>query len=228
MATLKGQRAICHELVAPVGTVNDVIWTEALNATGAVDYTNGTDGMKFVAPAVADRAFLHLGDDLRFDIDNLQAFEVEIKKANWSANSTAIIGLGSAFNADPDAIAASAWFKFAGTALVIETDDGVTNIDDQATNIAVPDGSWIRLRADFETGVQSIAPPGSSKGGKASVKFSATNADGYCIHIPTSVHMDMSGYALGLQPIVGMLQATATGTAELYLRSFRVWEKGVA
>lgn len=231
---LNSNEVICREFHFDTGGPTGE-WTTAVNGSGSVSLTgNSTAGAAMVVSDLNDRAFMHFNGRLCFDIDDILAVESLIRISQWDDTSEGFVGLCSGFNTDPDAIAESAWFKIAGGAtgrnLVIETDDGTTNNDDIATGIVVPNDTWMRLRMDFANGIQSIAPPGSSKGGKASILCTASDENGVVQHIKLAQHLDMSAYSGGFQPIFGARQITAStvSTVTLNVKSFKIWLRQAA
>ncbi|TXH41662.1 MAG: hypothetical protein E6Q97_37130 [Desulfurellales bacterium] len=225
---LNGGELICREYHFDRGaSISE--FTSATNGTGAISYTaNTTKGVELQVTAAADRAFLHWNGRLGFDIDDLDFIEFLFRIEGWHANTDAVLGLGSAFNVDPDAIQESAWFRIGGSTegrkVYLETDDNVTNSDDIYSGYTLADNSWNRARIAFGTGIQSIGPPSASKGGKSSLQFTLTDANGYTRHCRVNQHMDMSGYSAGLQPIFGMRQVTnAAGAAvKLYVKKIEI------
>jgi hypothetical protein len=139
---------------------------------------------------------LHHGDALSFDIDDIQRVEMRVKLgAAFTSGSTLVFGVGSARADDADAVAANASFKMVGadstTAVVVESDDAVTDNDDVATG-ATLGTTYKRFVIDFT-------------GGKSNVKF---YIDGQRVAAGTT--FDMSGYSAGLQPIVQLSKAANT------------------
>lgn len=230
---LNAQETVLREYHFDRGGNSPDFASAATVGTGAVDLTNA-NGATFTVGAASDQGKLHFGDVLVYDIDDLLDVEYLFKISDWDANAEAVLGMSSAYNADPDVIAQSAWFKVAGGSngrnLVVETDDGTTNLDDQATGVEVPVDTWMRCRIDFATGIQSVSPPGTSIAGKGSLKFTATDANGYCQHFSFPQHMDMSAYSGGLQLMFGLRQVSGTpsGTPTLYVKNIKVRARQVA
>lgn len=144
---------------------------------------------------------LHFGDVLPFDIDNIQRVELVVSLgAAFTSGSTLVFGVGSARADDPDAVAANAWFKMVGatstTAVYCETDDGVTDLDDKATNQTLGTTAK-RFVIDFT-------------GGKSNVRFYMDDSSGNLVPVCTSTTFDMSGYSAGLQPIIQLQKAANT------------------
>lgn len=172
-------------------------------------HSDGTNGF----------SFFHFNSKLCFDIDQLKAVEYLARLDNWNADARAYLGVGSAYNADPALVAQRAWFELGGTAvasrypIVVRTDDA-TNDRSQTSRFRLAEDVWTRFRLDFATGIQTIAPPGKSKGGKASVRYSVTDdmSLGAQRNEPITQHLDMSNYSGGLQLYFGVRQASGTQT----------------
>jgi len=202
-------------------------FTSATNANGAVSYTaNTTKGVQLSLTDSGDRAFIHFNGRLLFPIDDLVSVEFLAQLTGWVTAADGVLGVCSAFNADPDAIQESAWFRIGGgtggRAVYVETDDNVTNRDDIATGITLDNTEWFRARIDFKTGTQSISVPSASKNGKSSLQFSLTDKNGYQRHIKPSVHMDMSGYAGGLQLIAGLRNNSSNSSTSMFVKEIKV------
>lgn len=162
--------------------------TVSPSATGEVAIT-------LAATSEAENVCLSFGDKLCFDIDNIQCFEARVNVAAMLSGSELVIGLGSARNDTTDSVAANAWFKMVGassvTALVVESDDGVTDRDDIATGQTLS-STYKRLVIDFT-------------GGKSNVKF---YVDG--VRVGEATVFDMSQYSGSLQPIIQLQKTVNT------------------
>lgn len=141
---------------------------------------------------------LHHGDALSFDIDDLLTVEFRAKvTATLDSATTVVMGVGSARADDPDAVAANAFFKLAGSNVVVcESDDGTTDNDDKSTGVSLS-STYKRFVIDFT-------------GGKSNVKF---YIDG--VRVAASTTFDMSGYSSGLQPIFQIQKTADTNTDAL-------------
>lgn len=225
---LNGMESACREYHFDRGaSIGE--FTSATNGVGTVSYTANTDkGVQLMVTDALDRSFIHFNNRLAFDIDDLLAVEFLFRIEAWHANTDAVLGLGSTFNADPDAIQESVWFRIGGSTqgrtLYVESDDNVTNIDDEPTGIVLPNDAWTRARINFATGIQSIGAPGASKGGKSSIQFTVTDDKGFARHLLLPKHIDMSAYSGRLQPIIGAHQVTNNAGSQvyLYLKSMKV------
>lgn len=202
-------------------------FTSATNANGAVSYTaNTTKGVQLSLTDSGDRAFIHFNGRLIFPIDDLVSVEFLAQLTGWVTAADGVLGVCSAFNADPDAIQESAWFRIGGgtggRAVYVETDDNVTNRDDIATGITLDNSEWFRARIEFKTGYTAQSPPSASKNGKSSLQFSLTDKNGFQRHVKPSVHMDMSGYAGGLQLIAGLRNNSSNSSTSMFVKEIRV------
>ncbi len=167
---------------------------------------------------------LYMGDVLPYDIDLIKRLRVlaKMSTASLAATVTAVIGLASARNDDPDAIAAAALFKLAGSnAVVLETDDGVINNDDVATGETLGTTyKWLTI--DFSQGIQTVAPPGTCKGGKGSVGFAIDNAAGSHRAVAARTLFDMSNYSGNLQLFAQLQKTAATAVGTLSILQFEI------
>jgi len=174
-------------------------------------------------------ANLYFGDVLAYDIDDLIAVEFTIQTvAALAAASSIVVGMASARNNDPDAVAANAYFKLAGSnALVVESDDGVNDNDDVATGQTLV-ATWKRFRIEFGEGGLTQSPPTASLGGKADVRFYCDDARGRLRRVADGTRFNMNNYALGLQPYVQLQKTGGAVTDSVSLLEFMVEYKVTA
>lgn len=179
------------------------------SSSGTPTYVKGGIGGEAVLTLAVteepENVCLHHGDDLGFDIDDLITVEMRIKTvASLDSTTTIVAGMGSARADDPDAVAANAFFKLAGSnAIVVETDDGTTDNDDVATGQS--------LVATYRKLVISFAA------GKSDVRFFV---DGE--RVAASTTFDMSGYSAGLQPIFQLQKTSDTNVDSLSIDYIKV------
>lgn len=181
-------------------TQSDSDWLVSdTSSSGSPTYTkggvNGEATLTLDATSEVENVCLHHGDDLGFDIDKLIRAEFRVKTvAALDAATTIVVGLGSARNDDPDAVAANAFFKLAGSsAVVCESDDGVNDNDDVGTGATLV-ASYKKFVIDFS-------------GGKSNVKFYIDGS-----RVAASTVFNMSNYSAGLQPIVQLQKTADTNT----------------
>lgn len=154
---------------------------------------------------------LHHGDALSFDIDDIQRVEMRVKLGAALTTGTILtFGVGSARNDDADLVAAHATFRMVGatstSAVFAETDDGVRDNDDIATGQSL--GTiYKEFVIDFT-------------GGKSNVRF---YVDG--VRVAASTLFDMSGYSLGLQPIIQLQKAANTNVDAVSIDYVKITSK---
>lgn len=102
----------------------------------------------------AESARMDFANQLVFNTEKKPYFEtLATFTRNGAAASYALVGLASDYNANPDLISKSAWFKIidSGTAIscVIESDDGTTDTDDLSTGYTIASATQYRFAIDF-------------------------------------------------------------------------------
>lgn len=167
------------------------------SAAGAPTYVRnaGNAVLTLAATSEVENVCLYHGDALTFDIDNIQRIEMRVKVSGCTNGTELVFGVGSARNDTTDSVTANAWFKMVGatstTLVVVETDDGTTDLDDKATGVTLST-TFKRFVIDFT-------------GGTEDVKFYIDGA-----RVAASTTFDMSAYTSGLQPIVQIQKAANT------------------
>lgn len=171
----------------------------------------------------AQNLCLYMGDVLPFDIDDLIRVEIlAAATASLDSTVTAVFGVASARNDDPDAIAEAALFKLAGSnSVVCESDDGTNNNDDKATSESLST-TFRRFVIDFSSGVQTRTPPSLSLGGKGNVGFYMENSNGYLRRVAKNTLFDMSNYGGNLQLLAQIQKTAGTVTGALKIKEFVV------
>lgn len=188
---------------------------------------NGNYNLNLDATDEAQKLTFSMGDVLRYDIDNLIRVEFIAGVTTASAVGIDIVfGLGSALNANPDTVAANAYFKTTGDlAVVCETDDGTNDNDDTATGETLVTTVMRRFAIDFSRDVQTVSPPGTSKKGKGNVHFYMDDSNGVLKRVCSSTLFDMSNYSSGLQLYAMIFKASGTTLATLHIRDIKVEHK---
>lgn len=200
-------------------------WTYAVVGAGTptVEASAGAMRLTLKNNNEIENASLFMGDVLGLPIDDLLSVEFWAARSAtaYAAAVSACFGVASARNNDPDAIAASAWFRCKGNSnVVVETDDGVIDNNDHATGLAIGT-EFRRYLIDFAAGVQTISPPSKSKGGKANVLFKAENARGQLVTLGETRLFDMSNYSGSLQLFAQIQKTAAVDVAELAIKRVR-------
>lgn len=160
------------------------------SAAGTPTYALGNTGddigaltITFDSTNEIQNVCLYQGDILQYDIDACVDFNFRVKMGQATPDSATSLAFGvcSARNDAIDSIAAHASFRLIGSsAIVVETDDGTTDLDDKATGKT--------LVAAYQTFQISFAK------GKSDVRFFVNGNP-----VATSVTFDMSAYTAGLQ-----------------------------
>ena len=128
-----------------------------LNTAIAVvdDAANGIVRVIADADNNAEQGLLYFADNLQFRLN--QGLIFECRAALFALPTTVAgqgvfvtLGLGSATNADPDAVAVNIWFRLQGTADILwETDDNVAvDDDDNDTGLNASAGVYYIFRID--------------------------------------------------------------------------------
>jgi len=172
-----------------------VVDTSAAGAPTAVRATSNAV-LTLAATSEVENLCLAHGDSLAFDIDSIQTIEMRVKiGAAFTTGSELVFGLASARNDTTDSVTANAWFKMVGasstTLVYCESDDGTRDNDDISSGVTLGT-TFKKFLIDFT-------------GGKSNVKFYIDGA-----RVAASQLFDMSGYSLGLQPIVQLQKAANT------------------
>lgn len=183
------------------------------SAAGTPTYVrnSGEAVLTLASTSEVENVCLYHGDALSFDIDGLFAFEARVKVSGCTSGTSLCFGMGSARNDTQDSVAANAWFKMVGadstTAVVVETDDGTTDLDDKATGTTLST-TYKRFKIDFSN--------------KKDVKF---YIDG--TRVAQSTTFDMSAYSSGLQPIIQIQKTSSANTDAITIDYVKVNGKRV-
>ncbi|HUU84624.1 MAG TPA: hypothetical protein VM243_14085 [Phycisphaerae bacterium] len=168
------------------------------------DAHGGEFALALAATDEAEDAVLYQGDAKNFDIDSKLIVEFRAKVVSPGSGVTAVFGLAGDHDLDKDSIAQNAWFRLVGGLdLLLETDDGTTDVDDVDTTVNLISGTYNTFRID-------LTDP-------SDVKFFVDN-----IRVGSSTTFDMSGFSGRLQPYFSLDKGSGTGTAVLTLDWVRV------
>jgi hypothetical protein len=183
--------------------------TSAAGAPTVGGLLGGGIRMALASTNEVENLCVYMGDVLPFDIDDIISLEIIAKTVATLDSATSIaFGLCSARNDAIDSLTAHASFRCIGdNNVIVETDDGVTDLDDKATGLTLKD-TWKRFRMDFASRNTTIEPPSVSKGRKSNIEFYGANDNGSLRRVASGTRFDMSGYTGGLQ-IYAQIQKTA-------------------
>jgi hypothetical protein len=195
-------------------------WTiDDESSSGTPTYLCASDAgmvLTLVNTNEAEIVTMYTGDVLPYDLRYVQNVWWVASVSGIDAVTTLVLGVGSARNDTADSVSVNAWFRMEGsastTALVVETDDNDTNLDDKATGTTLS-STLKRLFIDFSQGL-------------ADVRFYVDGA-----RVASGTTFDMSGLAAGgdVQPYVMIQKASGTGTPAVTLRQFGIsykWSYG--
>lgn len=169
------------------------------SAAGTPTYVrnNSEAVLTLVSTNEVENVCLYHGDALSFDIDGMLLYEARVKVSGMTSGTSLCFGMASARNDTQDSVAAHAWFKMVGadstTLVVVESDDGTTDLDDKATGVTLST-TYKRFKIDFSN--------------KKDVKFYINDT-----RVAQSTTFDMSAYTSGLQPLI-QIQKTATANTD--------------
>jgi hypothetical protein len=102
---------------------------------------------------------LYQNDVLPFDLAQLQSVEFTVSVSGIDAVTTLVFGVGTAQNDTADSVTVNAWFRMQGSAstsnLLVETDDGTSDLDDKATGTTLS-STLKKCLIDFTNGLSDI------------------------------------------------------------------------
>jgi hypothetical protein len=102
---------------------------------------------------------LYQNDVLPYDLAQLQSVEFTVFVSGVDSVTTIVFGVASAQNDTADSVTINAWFRMQGsastTALLCETDDGTSDLDDKSTGTTLA-GTHKKCLIDFTNGLSDI------------------------------------------------------------------------
>ena len=199
-------------LASPVGSDRFDLVVTGTTPTATVGGINGELTLANSSATEVQNCCVYQSDVLNYDIDLLIHAEFRVKMTAAvggvldSATSFAF-GLAGARNDAIDSIAHHALFRSIGSnAIVIETDDSVTDTDDVATGVSFVDAVYKRFVIDFQD--------------KSNIKFSVDGA-----RVAASTTFTMASYAAGLQPYFQIQKTSDANTDSMTVDYVRIISK---
>lgn len=185
--------------------------------------SGGTMDLAMTADSEVQNVCLYQGDILPFAIGDLLNLEIVAKvSASLAAAVTVSFGIATARNDTPASISTYALFQCVGNNnVVISASDGTHTKSAIATGLTL--GTTLkRFKIDLCTGVQSVALPGVSKGGRAATKFWGENTIGNLATVCDLTLFDLSAYAAtsGVQLFAQIQKTSGTAVGTLSIESF--------
>lgn len=186
-------------------------WTvKDTSAAGTPTYLTTADGMKLTLAATseAETVTMYQNDVLVLPLERLKSVEFDVEVAGIDAVTTLVFGIASAQNDTPDSVTVNAWFRMEGsaslTAIVCESDDGVTDNNDKATGKTLST-TKLRCRIDFENGLSDV-------------RFFI---DGDRVAAGTTFDLSGISSGQGVQPFVQLQKASGSGTPSVTIRRYK-------
>jgi hypothetical protein len=145
----------------PQGELGLTIKDTSSGGTPTYTHVSG-EGLVLTMAATSEAEVLtvYQNNVLPFLLSGLRRVSWTLKVAAFDAVTTLVAGVGSAQDDDPDAVAKNAWLKVIGAAsaphaIVAESDDAVTDTDDQATGKTIT-STLKKLTIDFSAGLSKV------------------------------------------------------------------------
>lgn len=193
------------------------------STTGAVTVAAANDFMALTMDATNEvqNGALHFGENLSLDVDDLISVDIWAKiSASLGASVRAVFGLAGTRNADPDAIAQSAWFGLTGSNTVFcETDDGTTDSGPISTGLSLA-ATERRFQIDFKSG--HAQGPVTATGGKTNIIFRMENSQGLLQRVCPNTVFTLGAYSSGLQFLAQIQKTSGTATGTLSIKRIRI------
>ena len=193
-------------------------WTiKDTSAAGAPTYLcvtedGGAAQLTLASNSEAEIITLFQNDVLPLDLARLQSIWFIARVAAIDSVTQLAFGVANAQNDTLDTVGVNAWFRIDGTvstsAIVLETDDGVTDNDDNSSGGMTLGTGYKKFQIDFT-------------GGVSNVRF---YADGQPVGSET---FSLAGVTAGqnVQPFVQLQKASGTGVAQITIAQIG-WEYG--
>lgn len=204
-----------RDIAFTAGTANGYWTIKDASSAGAPTYTTvstedgGALKLTIANTSEAEVVTLYQTDKLFYDMRYLQHVWWVLKVASVDALTVLVAGVGSAQADDEDTMTTCAWFKMEGadstTALVVETDDGVTDKANIATGQTLGT-TYKKLHLDFTNGL-------------GDVRFLCDGS-----RVAAGTTFDMSGLTAGLnvQPFLQLSKPSGTGVPNVSIAQFGI------
>lgn len=169
----------------------------------------GAAALSFDSQSEEQVLTLYQNDVLMYDVRHIHNIWWIAKVSAFSAVSTLCLGVGSATSDTEDSVATNAWFRMQGsasqTAVLAETDDGTTDLDDKATGVTLS-STYKKFLIDFTQGLNDV-------------RFFV---DG--VRVAQATTFDMSALTAGLnvQPFVRLHKASGATVDAVTLAQFGI------
>jgi hypothetical protein len=165
--------------------------------------SENTGALKLLLASTGEEEILTLywSDYLGLSWDKVQRVTFRLKASAITTNEIAVFGLASAQNDTENSVAYNAWFRLdGGVSVLVETDDGSTDDDDNDTGVDISAGVYKEFVIDFSNGIDDV-------------RFFVTDAGGNLRRVLATTTFSMAG-ATGTycQPFVQLHKASGSTT----------------
>jgi len=197
-----------------VGTPFTIADTSAAGAPTVGGLLGGGVRLLLAGSTEVENLCLYMGDVLPFDIDDIiRAWFIAKTTATLDSATSIAFGLASARNDAIDSLTNHASFRCIGdNVVVVETDDGTTDLDDKATGLTLAD-VWKRFEINFAERNSTMEPPSLSLGRKSNLGFYGANDIGSLRRVASGTRFDMSAATSGLQ-LYAQIQKTSDANTD--------------
>lgn len=147
----------------------------------------------------AEYLTLYWGDILGILATKIRRFACRIKSTAITTAEDLVFGLAGARNDTLDSVAVNAWFKLAATSsILVETDDAVTDDDDNDTGLDITAATYKEYAIDFRQGLSDV-------------RFYVGDSDVRMTRVLKGTTFSLAGAAATyLQPIFEIQKSTGT------------------
>lgn len=221
--SMSGTCVIEEDFLGAGLNVTDSIWritdtSAAGTPTYAIkaDKEHGEFEIAFDNTNEAQIVTLSTNDELNVDSQNDPVFVARfLVDATLNANDSLVIGLAGAQNDTLDSVAQHAWFRIEGanTSLLVETDDGTTDNDDNDSTFDLTAGTHVEVKIDMSD--------------TSNVKFYYRETlAGAWTRILEDEAFDVSAYTGNYQPFVQFQKSSGTQTTGMRIDYIRcTWKR---
>lgn len=193
-------------------------WTiKDTSSSGTPTYLCATeDGgaavLTLASTSEAEIVTLYNNDVLPLDLANLQQVEIIAKVSGIDSVTTLCMGVANAQNDTADSVGVNAWFRMEGSAstsaVVCETDDGTSDLDDKATGTTLA-AVYKQFVIDFTNGLSDIRFFIDGERVAASTTFTLANITA----------------GQNVQPFVQLQKASGTGVPSISIARFKTVQR---
>jgi hypothetical protein len=198
--------------VSSAGTPTYVMGVDGGAASGAA----GVAKIDLESTSEAQSVILSFGGIEQFDVNDRLIYETRLKmnQAAVGAVTDFSFGVCAGQNATWDSTTIMAAFRVVGavstTNVVVETDDGTTDLDDKATGLTLIN-AYKRFKIDMSD--------------LTNVKFYMDDATGRLVRVAKTVTFDISAYSSCVQPVFQLQKASGTDTSGVSIDYVRITGK---